>query len=466
MPALAQTASAAVEQAEARPGRLELQVVDPTQVAGWDHLVEPLPGATPFHTAAWARVLSRTYGHRPQYHVWGSDRRQKSEVRDQKSEVRSQGPETSRQRSGVGGRKSANAGLQPGVLNSDPRPLPSALCPLTSVVPLMELSSPLTGRRGVSLPFTDYCFPLSPARDLRHPTSPSPIFDLRSSTSPLWSALLAHGRARGWRYLEMRGGDAPRAAGSAGVLAGSSNGAPVVTPFQVKNSSNLELPPHAGPSLSFYGHEIDLMGTEAELFKRCDSSVRRAVHKAQKSGLKIELSHALDAVHDFYALHERTRRHHGLPPQPFRLFLAIHDEIISRGAGFIAMARLGTKPVAAALILHFAHHAIYKYAASDGASLDLRGNDLVLWETIRWLAANRFQSLHLGRTSMSNDGLRRFKSGWGTRESILHYYRYDFRADAFVTAAERLTGWHNRVFRKMPLAVNRLAGAVLYPHLD
>ncbi len=75
-------------------------------------------------------------------------------------------------------------------------------------------------------------------------------------------------------------------------------------------------------------------------------------------------------------------------------------------------------------------------------------------------------TLNLGRTSLSNEGLRRFKLGLGAVEHETRYMKYDFSAEQFVKDTDRAEGWQNRVFARLPLPALRLAGAVLYPHLS
>jgi len=70
--------------------------------------------------------------------------------------------------------------------------------------------------------------------------------------------------------------------------------------------------------------------------------------------------------------------------------------------------------------------------------------------------------LDFGRTSLDNDGLRRFKLGWGTRERRIDYFRYDPRKDRFVTARDASSGWHNHIFKTLPIPLSRLIGAALY----
>jgi hypothetical protein len=74
--------------------------------------------------------------------------------------------------------------------------------------------------------------------------------------------------------------------------------------------------------------------------------------------------------------------------------------------------------------------------------------------------------LHFGRTSPDNDGLRRFKAGWGALEEAIEYFRFDTVTEAWNSAGASGSGFHSKVFRRLPLALNRLAGAVIYPHLD
>src|SRR6266849_8377115 len=88
-------------------GEARLEIVNPIQHPDWDAQLVSHPDYTFFHGAAWVKVLCATYRHKPLYfglrgagRVWG-------------------------------------------------------------LLPVLEVDSRLTGRRGVSLPFTDECLPLS-----------------------------------------------------------------------------------------------------------------------------------------------------------------------------------------------------------------------------------------------------------------------------------------------------------------
>jgi Acetyltransferase (GNAT) domain len=340
------------------------QWVNPVHFPNWDALMISHSNYSFFYGTAWARVLEDTYGYSPVY-------------------LTAEG-------SGVG----------------------------RFLLPLMEINSWLTGRRGVALPFTDVCGPLYEDAALAR--------DMVQSSFEL-------GKSRGWKTIEFRGGK--------------------------------ELFPEAPASLSFYGHSLNLDKNEGLLFARLDGSVRRAIRKAEKSGLTVTVSQELDAMKTFYSLQCKTRRKHGLAPQPFSFFRNIYRHVLSKQLGMVVIASYENSPVAASVYFQLGGRAIYKFGASDDAFQQWRGVNLVMWEAIKWLARNGVKTLDLGRTSIGNEGLRRFKLNWGAQEEKIEYFKYDLRRNIFVVETDAVTGWYNRVFRALPIGVSRMIGATLYRHL-
>ncbi len=346
-------------------GELRLRFVDPLAEEEWDRLVEEFPGRHVFHGSAWARVLSRTYGHRPFYTVG----------------------------------------------TRDGRPV--------MLLPLMEVRSFVTGRRGVSVPFADLCEPLTRGG------GPGEAF------VPL---LLDLARERRWKHLEWKGG-----------------GPPV---------------PSAFSSVSFLAHTLDLRTSLEGLRENLEPSFRRNLRKAENSGLTVESRQDQAAMAAYYQLHTLTRRRHGLPPQSWRFFLNLWEEIIRTGLGFIVVASLGKEPVAGAVFLHAGDQAIYKFGASDERFFERRPNHLVMWTGICSSRSRGATSLHFGRTSRGHEGLRRFKLGWGAAETTLEYFKYSFKTGTWARGNDRVSGSHTALFSRFPLALNRLAGRLIYPHLD
>jgi hypothetical protein len=353
--------------AEAKPSgkSLQIRILDPVHEPGWDHVVALHRDANCFHTSAWAKVLHQTYSHRPFYLQFACGRR------------------------------------------------------LAALIPLMEVRSPFTGRRGVCLPFSDACEPL--------------IFD-PEAIGLVRDRLLCFVHERHWKYLEIRGGKS----------------------FPLASSSTAK----------FYGHRLDLHSGVEELISRFASPVRRAIRKAEHSGVTAAVVRNREAVADFYRLHVQTRRRHGLPPQPASFFLNIYEHIIKPGLGFVVLAHRRSRPIAAAIFFRFGKNALYKYGASDKKFQELRANNLVMWQGIQFLARNGAEKLHFGRTECDNDGLRRFKLSWGTEEEIINYFRVDPSGRNCLVSTPSDSGFHKKIFARLPLAVNRLAGAMIYPHLD
>jgi hypothetical protein len=141
--------------------------------------------------------------------------------------------------------------------------------------------------------------------------------------------------------------------------------------------------------------------------------------------------------------------------------------MIKSGLGFVVIARKESKPVAAAVFFQSGKKALYKFAASDITLQELRGNNLVLWEGIKSLVQQNTESLHFGRTTLDNNGLRQFKLSWGAEEKMIDYFRWETGSGAWASPKNGGgSAFHKKLFKRLPLALNRLAGSMLYPHLD
>ncbi len=343
---------------------IEKKLMDPVQDPAWDMLVQTSRYGSFFHTSHWANVLTASYRYRPCYFAWVED----------------------------------------GALRA--------------AVPVMEVDSILTGRRGVSLPFTDHCEPLL-AEDV--------------TLEELLPQLLDYGRLAGWRFLEIRGG---------------------TDSLDRSHCSSL-----------YYGHTLDLTAGETALFAGLRKSTQRNVRKAAGAGLTLETRSTPESLRTFYQMNCLTRKAHGIPPQPWVFFKQLFDHVLSKGRGRLVLARHEGTPVAGALFLHFGTQAIFKFGASNRKYQQLRANNFILWETIRWYAARGYKSLCLGRSEPEHTGLLQFKRGWGAEEKVRGYYKYDLIQNRFVSSPVKNNGFAEKVFGVMPVPVARWMGEVLYRHV-
>jgi len=340
-------------------------LLNPLLDGKWENAISMHRDATIFHSTAWARVLLDSYGHRPCY-------------------------------------------IQMSLNGS-----------LFALIPMMEVQSALTRSRGICLPFSDYCAPLTFSR-FGHELVAQKLQQIA--------------RERRWSYFELR--------------------------------SHSIVPNDVPASESYYGHFLDLrIGPEA-LISNFSSSVQRAVRKAQRSGLSVSIQTGPDAMAQFYKLHVRTRRRHGAPPQPRSFFINVQRHLISSGFGFIVLVECQRRPIAAAMFLKLGRHAVYKFGASDERVQALRGNNLAMFEGIKYLAEEGAETLHFGRTDKENEGLRRFKLSWGATEEEIRYACFEMASGSWKRSRESRSIFHKRIFRALPASLNRLAGAIIYPHLD
>jgi hypothetical protein len=336
-----------------------LEIINPLQHKGWDELLLSSQHYSFFHTQAWAKVLFSSYGYEPAYFT----------------AIYGQG--------------------QP------------------SVVPLMSINSFLTGKRGISLPFSDFCEPI-----LTEPEEWQNIF----------AAMAEFGKQNHWKYIEWRGGENLIKAGT----------------YYSK----------------YYVHNLKLSPQAEEVYARFRDSTKRNIQKAIREQVESKVSTSMDSLESFYQLNCLTRKKHGLPPQPYSFFRNLYRCVISRGKGIIVLGLHQSKVIAAGLYLHFGDKAIYKYGASDNSYQNLRPNNLVMWRAIQWYSENGYQEFSFGRTSPHHEGLLQFKRGWGAAEETIKYFRHDLKKNEFLREKQDPL-LPMIVFKKLPTPALKLAGYFL-----
>jgi CelD/BcsL family acetyltransferase involved in cellulose biosynthesis len=338
---------------------------------GWLRFIASQPQATVFHHPAWSRVIAEAYGYRPL--------------------VLAQ----------MGGDGSIEAGL-----------------------PLLEMRHSRRGPRLASLPFTDYCPPLT------------------VSLEAFTAGLIAWREVAGVRDVAVHAG----------------------------------LPAAAGVEVATRAvrHVLDLDGSAAELEARMKGTqVLRAVKKARRAGLRATLGRSHEDARVFYGLHVLTRHRQGVPVQPRRFMDLLWKHVIDQELGFVVLVYLDRQPVAGALYLAWNRNLIYKFGASDPRFWELRPNNLVMWTAIAWACEQGYRTLDFGRTDLENQGLRDFKSRWGATEIPLAYSYLGADTQPSAAVAARRARWRKlaldtarRVIRTSPPIVCRATGALLYGRLQ
>lgn len=240
-----------------------------------------------------------------------------------------------------------------------------------------EIRSWLTGRRLVSLPFSDHCDPLA---------------DNAADLEEIARTLKEECEQQGQDYVEFR----PKSQ----LLA---------------NVSGFEL------HQPFYLHKLDLRQNLDQIFgKLCKGSIQRKILRAERDALAYEEGGA-ELIDRFYTLQCRTRQRHGLPPQPREWFSNLFSFL--RDKAIIRLASKDGKPIGAILMLRFKNTSVYKYPCGEPEHFRHGTMQLLLWRAIQEANARGLEELDFGRSDSGDDGLMLYKERWGAVRSQTGYFR-------------------------------------------
>jgi CelD/BcsL family acetyltransferase involved in cellulose biosynthesis len=336
-----------------------VQVFDPCVDPRWARFVDSAPDSSIFHHPRWLALLSQQYG----YTMLACS------ISDRHGRLR--------------------AGL-----------------------PLALISSRLTGRRLVALPFSDVCPPLSDGGG-EHGLAQA----LGELCASMKVGLRVHGPLMGM----------------------------------------------ARAGAAYHHHLLKLEpAVEAVQNRFTRRQALQGVRRAQREGVIVQRRRDADALAAFYRLHLATRKRQGIPTQPRRFILGF-SALFGQRLGFVSIASVGGRPIAAAVFLVFNGVLTYKYGASDVRFLDRRPNNLLFMDAIRWGCERGLHTFDLGRTDPGHDSLRAFKRMWGAEEHDLQYMELGEQAG---TPRRRDSPAAMRsLIQRCPPIVGRAVGELLYRHV-
>jgi CelD/BcsL family acetyltransferase involved in cellulose biosynthesis len=291
-------------------------------------------------------------------------------------------------------------------------------------LPVCTLRSPLTGRRIVSLPFSDIC--------------PMPVTDTLVAKQ-LVDQVLELGRQSHARYVELRSGDSQYMRERSDFVASD---------MYVRWRLALES-----------GEEIIWAGVE--------KPVQRQVRKSRKMGVTIRFASQREDMELYHRLHVGTRTgKHGMPAQPRKFFLELWDRFAADGTIRVLFAEHQGATLAGMVLFAYGDTVRYAYGASQEQYLHLAPNNLLMWESIAWAAANGYQFFDMGRTARDNHGLMEFKRKWGaTMEPLPYYYSPHMAGLASTSESSRKYQLLTAGWKHLPLPLASTLGGMLYKHL-
>jgi hypothetical protein len=353
---------------------MEIYTIDPLIDERWSEFVEQNMRSSLFHQVGWLKALWRTYRYRPI------------------------------------------------VFTTSP---PGS--PLDSGLVCCEIQSWVTGRRLVSLPFSDHC-------------------DLLAACNENRAALLAHFAnrvGRKFKYAEIRP-TGPLAMPLGGVWR---------------------------PGEKFVHHHLSLEAALGDLYNNLHKDcIQRKIRRAEREQLQYSKGRTEVLLRQFYDLLLRTRRRHRLPPQPLKWFLNLMEFMGNRLT--IRVVSKDAHAIAAILTLSHSETTTYKYGCSDERYHRFGGMPFLFWMTIQEEKSEGARMLDLGRSDASDAGLLQFKNRLGASGTPLTYW-----ICSRATADEPRSHWIAHVARRLlpplPSAVLHLprtilaaSGNLFYKHMD
>jgi hypothetical protein len=346
-----------------------VHTLDPLADARWDDLIARHPKASVFHQRAWLEALLITYGYKPI--------------------VFTTSPPSSELKNGL------------------------LFC---------QVNSWLTGRRLVSLPFSDHC---------------EPICDSTEEMKTLVGYSQTGVNAKQWQYLEIRPVDERLGAASAEI--------------------------GLRPVGRYSHHVLDLVPALDDLFRGLNKdSVQRRIKRAENAGLIEKCGNTRQLLKEFYDLFVMTRGRHHLPPPPYAWF---QNLLQAQGQALeIRVAYKDSTPIAAILCLRFRKIGYFKYGCSDVAFKKFGATPWLLWKAIVAAKDAGAMQFDLGRTDHNNAGLLAFKNHWVSACKELLYWRYP-AAGSFETGESWKLRMAKRVFSHMPPGLLVMSGKLAYRHI-
>ncbi|HEX05134.1 MAG TPA: GNAT family N-acetyltransferase [Bacteroidetes bacterium] len=254
------------------------------------------------------------------------------------------------------------------------------------------------------------------------------------------------------------------------LLKGILNSRELATPALLELRGGYQALPGIACVPSGYLHRTSLSADEAKVFARFDKqSVQRRIQKAQANRkLRVEYRTDAAAMREYYRLHIETRQRLGTVPAPRRYFEQLHTRLIEGArTGFIELVYYRGRLAAGSVLLTAYRTMSYKHSGSDKDLWKYHPNHLMLWNAMQTGCSMGLETFDFGRTGMGsiNEGLRKFKMGWGSEEIQLQ--------QIYAGTDPCLRAWTRRILRKAvfwlvprtPRLVTQAAGELFYGHI-
>jgi len=351
-----------------------VELITPPSYRDWDEFVAQQPNGTPYHLSSWKKAVEAGFRHIRGHLIARRD------------------PSTKR---------------------------------ICAGLPIYLVSSRLTGRRLVSVPFAPFAGLLT-----TNPEDAAALlekaFDLFAQETPSFAEVRTR-RAEG--ALEAQ---------------------------------------HFGQARCFVHHYLSLDGGLDDVYGRLHhKGLRIPIGKAQKRGLVCKADCRREDVSVYYSIYSAARRKLGLPVMPENFFFALWDELAPRGHLTLLFCLSDSQAIGTALLLTFKDMTTIEYGHTLPGRRAYYVDPFLDCQAVRWAWERGCKYVSFGRTAPTQTGLMTYKRHWGAHEEVLHSYFYP--AGLETIGRHGPSSWQYRTVRRLcqycPRSMYLLLSRAIYRHL-
>jgi CelD/BcsL family acetyltransferase involved in cellulose biosynthesis len=188
-------------------------------------------------------------------------------------------------------------------------------------------------------------------------------------------------------------------------------------------------------------HRADVTRDPDVMWGELHASARRAVRKAEKAGVAVRAASDVGDMRKFFELHLRTRKlKYSLLAQPWPFFEAIWNAFMEQGLGHLLLAEVDDQVIGGVVYLRWKDTLYYKFNASGAGALDLRPNDLIMWEGLGLAHEAGAAWVDFGVSDLDQEGLIRYKQKYATQEGEVLVLKRILDSDPPQAAARSVLG--------------------------
>jgi len=350
------------------------ELITQSSCRDWDEFVARHPEGTPYHLSGWKAAVEAAFPHITGYLIARRD------------------------------------------------PVSNRIC---AALPVYLVSSPVTGRRLVSVPFAPFAGLLT--------TNPEDVPALLDKTLDLLGQVTAS-------FAELRTRRAE-------------------TTFAAKQFSD---------SRCFVHHYLPLEGGLDAVFARVHrKGLRIPIAKAMKGGLVCQTDCTREDISLYYSIYSAARRKLGLPVMPDTFFFALWDEFAPKGYLKLLFCLSESRPIGTALLLTFKDMTIIEYGHTMPGHRAYCVDPFLDSHAVRLAWERGCKYVSFGRTAATHLGLMTYKRHWGAQEEFLHSYFYP--ADSATMPRQGPASWQYRTLRHLcrhcPQSMYPLLSRTIYRHM-